>query len=233
MRFLRRLRARLALDQQSVTNDTNTGDVPDMYARAETRILVGLGNPGQQYAHTRHNAGWMVIDEIARRSGAPASKKRFHAEISEVRYHDVRLVLVKPQTYMNDSGKAVRETLGWYKVKPEDCLIVVDDLDIPFGRLRLRPDGSAGGHNGLKSIFAETGTTGFPRLRVGIGRPRHANSQAIGHVLSGFSKEESPHLTTVLEAAADTVDMWLDSGLLVTMNATNGVPSVVSTDDAE
>jgi PTH1 family peptidyl-tRNA hydrolase len=199
-----------------------------MYARASTRIVVGLGNPGQQYARTRHNAGWMVIDEIAHRASAPAAKKRFHAEISEAQYHGVRLVLVKPQTYMNESGRAVREILSWYKASPQDCLLVVDDLDIPFGRLRLRPDGSAGGHNGLKSIFADTGTTAFPRLRIGIGRPQHARAQAIGHVLSAFSKDEQPYLATVIDAASNTIDMWLNEGLLATMNATNGVPSVIS-----
>ena len=207
--------------------DENVEEPSDMYARADTRIIVGLGNPGVKYAHTRHNAGFMVIDEIASRSAARAIKKRFHAELTEVRYLGYRLVLAKPQTFMNDSGITVRELLNWYKVTPKELMIVVDDLDIPFGRLRLRPDGSAGGHNGLKSIFRETGTTAFPRLRVGIGRPKHEGAQSIGHVLSTFSTEEAPNLPKVIAASADTLEMWLKEGLLASMNAINGVPSVI------
>lgn len=199
-----------------------------MYARAETRIIVGLGNPGRQYANTRHNAGWMVIDEIAKRAGATGSRHRLHAEIMEARYKGYRVVLAKPQTYMNDSGKSVRELLNWYKASTDDLLVIMDELDLPFGRLRLRPDGSAGGHNGLKSVIRETGTSDFPRLRIGIGRPEQAGKQAIGHVLSTFSPEEQALLNSVITAAADTVDGWLEDGLLVTMNAINGVSSVVS-----
>src|SRR5690606_3819412 len=109
----------------------------DMYARAETRIIVGLGNPGRQYANTRHNAGWLVLDELMKRASAPSPRNRLQAEISEVRYKGVRLVIAKPQTYMNESGKSVSQLLKWYKVDPTDMIVVVDDLDIPFGRLRL------------------------------------------------------------------------------------------------
>lgn len=199
-----------------------------MYARAETRIIVGLGNPGRQYANTRHNAGWMVIDEIAKRAGASGARNRLQAEIIEARYKGYRLVLAKPQTYMNDSGRSVRELLNWYKVSSDDLLVVMDELDIPFGRLRLRPDGSAGGHNGLKSVIREIGTDQFPRLRIGIGRPEQAGKQAIGHVLSTFAPDEQAQLGNVITAAADTVDGWLDDGLLATMNAINGVSSVIS-----
>lgn len=198
-----------------------------MYARAETRIVVGLGNPGKKYANTRHNAGWLVLDGLAKRSGAPSPRSRFQAEISEVRYQDFRLVIVKPQTYMNESGKAVSQILNWYKAKPEEMLVVVDDLDIPFGRLRMRPGGSPGGHNGLKSINRDIGTTEYPRLRVGIGRPNHPGSQAIGHVLGNFSVEEAAHTELVFSAATDAIDMWLNDGILVTMNAINGVSSVI------
>lgn len=200
----------------------------NMYERAETRIIVGLGNPGRKYANTRHNAGWLVLDELARRSGAPSPRSRFQAEISEVRYKEFRLVLVKPQTYMNESGKAVRQVLNWYKVKPEDMLVLVDDLDIPYGRLRLRPGGSPGGHNGLKSINQDIGTTEYPRLRIGIGRPSHPGAQAMGHVLGNFSAEEVADGDRVFGAAADAIDMWLDDGILITMNTVNGVPSVIS-----
>lgn len=199
----------------------------DMFSRAETRIVVGLGNPGRQYANTRHNAGWLVLDELAKRASAPSPRNRLQAEITEARYKDVRLVIAKPQTYMNDSGKSVVQLLNWYKASPDDLLVVVDDLDIPFGRLRLRPGGSPGGHNGLKSINRETGTTEYPRLRVGIGRPNHPRGKAIGHVLGAFSEDERQHTDTVFSAAADVVEMWLDEGILATMNATNGVASVI------
>lgn len=199
----------------------------EMFERGETRVIVGLGNPGKEYAATRHNAGWMVIDDLARRWNAPTSKKRMHAQISEVRRNGDRMVLVMPQTYMNESGRAVREILGWYKVKPENCLVVVDDLDIPFGQLRVRPNGSAGGHNGLKSIFRDTGTQEFPRVRVGIGRPKSESGHTIGHVLSRFNADEQAQLPKVIDAASDAVEQWLDEGLLATMNAINGLPSVI------
>ena len=200
----------------------------DMYGRAETRIIVGLGNPGRQYANTRHNAGWMVLDELAKRSGAPSPRSRFQAEISEINYKGFRLVMVKPQTYMNESGKSVRQILNWYKTDPDEMLVIVDDLDIPFGRLRVRPGGSPGGHNGLKSINRDIGTTEYPRLRVGIGRPNLPSGRAIGHVLGSFSAEERADAHQVFGAAADAVDMWLEEGILATMNAINGVPSVIS-----
>ena len=199
-----------------------------MYARAETRIVVGLGNPGRKYANTRHNAGWLVLDELAKRSGAPSPRSRFQAEISEVRYKDFRVVMVKPQTYMNESGKSVSQILNWYKVEPVDMLVVVDDLDIPFGRLRMRPGGSPGGHNGLKSINRDIGTTEYPRLRVGIGRPNHPGGQAMGHVLGNFSPDEQAQASQVFGAATDAIDMWLDEGILATMNEINGVASVIS-----
>ena len=199
----------------------------DMYAPAEPRIIVGLGNPGRQYANTRHNAGWMVLDELAKRASAPSHRNRLQAEISEVKYKGFRLVIAKPQTYMNESGKSVSQILNWYKVKPEQMLVVVDDLDIPFGRLRMRPGGSPGGHNGLKSINRDIGTTEYPRLRIGIGRPNHPGGRAIGHVLGPFSPEEKAGADQVFGAAVDAIDMWLEDGILVTMNTINGIPSVL------
>lgn len=190
-----------------------------MFDRGRTKIVVGLGNPGRQYAETRHNFGFFVVDELAKRTNAPSSRKRMNAEISEARFGGDRLVLVMPQTYMNDSGIAVREIMRWYKVAPEDVLVVVDDLDLRFGQLRLRARGSAGGHNGLKSIFQETGTQEIPRLRVGIGR---SGNHAIGHVLSKFSKDERERLPEVIGDAADAVEAWLQKGITEAMNAVNG-----------
>lgn len=186
---------------------------------SETIVIVGLGNPGREYAATRHNFGFMIADELARRAGASGSKHRFKAEIAEGRLNGRKLVLVKPQTYMNLSGHAVREVAQWYRVPVERILIIVDDLDQPFGQIRLRAKGSAGGHNGLKSIFAQLGTTEVPRLRIGIGR---TSSQAISHVLSRFSPEEQAALPGVIDEAADAAELWARKGIYEAMNLVNG-----------
>jgi len=193
-------------------------DEAPMPADSRTRIIVGLGNPGRQYADTRHNMGFFVVDELARRVNAPESRKRFRAEISEARRDADRFVLVMPQTYMNESGVTVREIVRWYKVAHTQVLIVVDDLDLPFGQIRLRARGSAGGHNGLKSIFGLLGTQEIPRLRIGIGR---GPGEAKAHVLARFSREEEAHLPAVIAAAADVVERWADYGMVDAMNVAN------------
>lgn len=188
-------------------------------SRTETIVIVGLGNPGREYAATRHNLGFMVADELTRRAHADGSKRRFKAEIAEGRLAGARLVVVKPQTYMNLSGHAVREVAQWYRVAVDRILVIVDDLDQPFGQIRLRARGSAGGHNGLKSIFAQLGTTEVPRLRIGIGR---TSSQAISHVLSRFSPEEHAALKRVIDEAADAAELWATKGVVEAMNLVNG-----------
>lgn len=192
---------------------------PEMPGPADTRLIVGLGNPGREYAQTRHNAGFMVIDALARKWGAPESRKRFKSEISEVRLGDNRVVLLMPRTYMNASGVALREAMNWYKVKRENILIVVDDLDQPFGQLRIRARGSAGGHNGLSSIIEQLGSTDVARLRIGIGR-----SKAVprAHVLSRFTPEERSRLDEIVVNAIDAVELWLHKGVIEAMNAING-----------
>jgi PTH1 family peptidyl-tRNA hydrolase len=133
------------------------------------KVIVGLGNPGREYATTRHNLGFMVVDELLRRAGGGLFRKRFKADLVDIMHEAEKLVLVKPQTYMNLSGHSVRETAGWYKVPRQDILIVLDDLDLPFGSIRMRADGSAGGHNGLKSVTEQLGGRDIPRLRSGSG----------------------------------------------------------------
>ena len=152
------------------------------------KVVIGLGNPGSQYERTRHNIGWMVLDRLADRAGLSGRQKSRDASVTvRGRYQDLDLALVKPTTYMNLSGVAVRKVLARDHVPLEDMLVVVDDFDLPLGRLRLREEGSAGTHNGLRSIVAEMGTQKFPRLRVGIGG--HGGS-AIDHVLSAFAADE-------------------------------------------
>jgi len=189
-----------------------------MPADTNTRIVVGLGNPGSRYADTRHNLGFFVIDELAKRVSAPESRRRFKAEVSEARRANSRFILVKPQTFMNESGVAVREVTNWYKTEPERVLIVVDDLDIPFGQIRIRARGSAGGHNGLKSILGHIGTQEIPRLRIGIGRGPNA---PIAHVLSRFAPSERADLAKVVSTAADIVEIWHDRGIVEAMNIAN------------
>ena len=213
MQFLRSL----LRPTQSVPPD-DFEDSDSMPPSNATRLLIGLGNPGRQYANTRHNAGFFVIDELARRWNAPTSKPRFRGEISEVRRGEVRCVLVMPQTYMNESGLTVREAVQWYKTPLDQVLVVVDDLDLPFGEVRLRARGSAGGHNGLKSVFQLLGTQEISRLKVGIGRPRSAT---ISHVLSLFAPEEEAQLATVVGYAADVAERWLERGVIETMNVAN------------
>jgi PTH1 family peptidyl-tRNA hydrolase len=174
------------------------------------KVVVGLGNPGRQYAETRHNIGWMVLDRLAERarwSDRPA--RGTSAAIASGRYRGLDLALVKPHTFMNLSGTAVRKALVRFRAPLEEVLVVVDDFALPFGKLRLREAGSSGGHNGLESIIEELRSDRFARLRVGIGEP---GGPAVDHVLSRFSAEERRALDEVIDAAADAVEDWARVG---------------------
>ncbi len=174
------------------------------------KIVVGLGNPGKQYEDTRHNVGWMVLDRLAERAGwVGHARARDAAASVHGRYRDLDLMLVKPTTFMNLSGLAVRKVLARQRAPLDDLLVVVDDFDLPLGRIRLRAEGSAGTHNGLRSIVGELSTQKFARLRVGIGEPSAA---AIDHVLSRFTSDERKVLDEVLDAAADAVEDWAREG---------------------
>ncbi len=173
------------------------------------KIVVGLGNPGRQYAETRHNIGWMVVDRLADRAGWGGGKERDAARVVWGRYRGLDVELVKPLTFMNESGLAVRKVLARERAQLEDLLVVCDDFALPFGRLRLREAGSAGGHNGLRSIIGELGNQRFARLRVGIGEP---SRDAVDHVLNRFSGPERRDLDVLLDAAADAVEDWAREG---------------------
>lgn len=185
------------------------------------KIIVGLGNPGREYASTRHNLGFMVVNELARRLGAASTRTRFRAELSEAHVDGEKVVLVKPQTYMNLSGSAVRETAHWYKTKPEELLVIADDIELPFGALRMRGGGGSGGHNGLKSIFAELGTDQVPRLRIGVGR---GSGDATRQVLTRFAADEERALPELIQTAADCALGWVRDGVVLTMNRCNRKP---------
>lgn len=183
--------------------------------------MVGLGNPGPEYARTRHNLGFRVAEELARRWSADRWTKRRDARIALARGRGV--VLVEPQAYMNASGVPTLGVATFYKVPPPRMLVVVDDLDLPFGRLRMRERGSAGGHNGLKSLIAVFGTE-FPRLRIGIGRDRE-RPDAIGHVLGAFTDAEKERLPEIIERAVAGVETWLRDGPVAAMNLVNAPDS--------
>jgi PTH1 family peptidyl-tRNA hydrolase len=182
------------------------------------KMIAGLGNPGREYAKTRHNLGFMIVDELARRAAATPGRSRFKAEITDATIAGERVVLLKPQTYMNLSGHAVREAAAWYKVAKTDILVVYDDLDLPFGAIRMRAEGSAGGHNGMKSIAEQLGGNAIPRMRIGIGR---GHGVAVAQVLSRFAAEEERLLPEIIAAAADCVTLWLREGIVAAGNRCN------------
>jgi len=184
------------------------------------RLIVGLGNPGETYRDTRHNIGFMVLDEIARRMGAAfREEKRWSGLVAKF----TGGYLLKPLTFMNDSGRSVQAVGHFYKASPAQTLVVYDDVDLPLGRLRFRTSGSAAGHNGIRSLISSLGSDEFPRLKVGIspadGRP--AGERMVGHVLGKFSTEERPVLQTVIQRAADAVLSAVDRGLETAMNVFN------------
>ncbi len=167
------------------------------------QLVVGLGNPGAKYAGTRHNVGFMALERLAAQEGSAfRNQPKLHGLLAEVGQGERRLRLLMPQTYMNDSGRSIRAALDWFSLTAENLLVVVDDMDLPLGRLRLRQSGSAGGHNGLRSTISHLGTQDFPRLRIGIGapadNPAERKARTVGHVLGKFSPAEQPTLDAVL-----------------------------------
>lgn len=185
----------------------------------DLQLLVGLGNPGEKYADTRHNVGFMVLERIAARGSSVAfrNQPRLRALLAEVGSGGDRMRLLMPQTYMNESGRAIRAALDWYRLDPSQLLVLVDDMDLPLGRLRLRASGSAGGHNGLRSIIQHLGSQEFARLRIGIGapadNPAERRARTISHVLGRFSAEERPLLEAVLAEVERGVALIRRSGL--------------------
>ncbi len=176
-----------------------------------TKLIVGLGNPGSKYQWTRHNAGFMVLDELSRVSGIPVTKKRFSGFYGEGNWKNERLLLLKPQTFMNLSGQSVAEALRFHKLGLKDLLVIHDDLDIPFGRVKLKESGGHAGHNGLRSMISELGGGGFARVRVGIGRPRFGD--AADYVLSPFSNDERAELASLVDGIIELLDLYLSEGL--------------------
>jgi peptidyl-tRNA hydrolase, PTH1 family len=186
------------------------------------QLIVGLGNPGTKYAQTRHNVGFDLLDILAKRWQVNFSdRKQFQGIYGEgFGNHNAKVRLLKPQTFMNLSGQSVRSTTDWFKLSPESVLVVYDDLDLPLGKIRLRLSGSAGGHNGMKSIISHLGTQNFPRVRIGIGKSC-GEKDTISHVLGKFSMIETPIVSDVLYLVNDAIEMSLKQGVEKTMSLYN------------
>ena len=189
------------------------------------KLVVGLGNPGKRYESSRHNVGFMVADAWANRHGILISRKRAWAFMgeadAEVDGSSVHVLVAKPRTFMNASGESVGEMVHRHHVKPEDVVVVYDEMDLPLGRIRVREKGSAGGHKGMGSIIGLLNTDGIPRLRIGIGRPGMAIPDAIGHVLGDFEPDEAEAVTQAVDRACDAIDEMLARGPQAAMNRFN------------
>lgn len=183
------------------------------------RLVVGLGNPGSRYEKTRHNLGFGVIDTLAARWRIDVSRQKFHAWLGDGEVAGQRVVLLKPATFMNLSGLAVRAATAFYKLSPQELIVVLDDLDLPVGKVRVRAAGSSGGHRGLENIIALLGTDAFCRVRIGIGGD--AKREAVEHVLSEFAPAERERVDAAVSRAADAVECWLAEGVAAAMNKFN------------
>ncbi len=192
---------------------------------AEIRLVVGLGNPGREYAETRHNLGFKVIESLELALGIDARQRKFNARLGEGRHLDRKVILMKPWTFMNRSGEPVAAAVGFYKLALRDLIVVVDDMALETGMIRVRASGSAGGHNGLADIIEKLGTDAFARCRVGIGARR--SPDAVEHVLGRPESEEKPVLNRAILQARDAVLCWLEFGVDKTMNEFNRTPETL------
>ena len=182
-------------------------------------LIAGLGNPGREHARDRHNVGWMVVDELARRHAA-SFKSKFSGRLAETRIGDARVALLEPETYMNESGRSISAAARFFKVEAEDVLVVHDDVDLEVGRLQARLDGGLAGHNGLRSISQALGTSDFVRLRIGVGRPGRGDPRPVAdYVLSPFESHDDPD--EIVSRSADAVEMLLAEGLAETQQTFN------------
>ena len=184
------------------------------------KLIAGLGNPGAEYAKTKHNAGFLLVDALAEKLGADAWRERYDALVLDARMGGENVLLVKPLTYMNESGRAIGPLLDWYKLGPEDLIVAHDDMDLPVGTIRIRKKGSAGGHNGIKSILAHVGDEHFVRVRIGIGRPLPGWT-VIHHVLAPFLPEDVPKIKEAVDRLVPAVECMVTEDVDLAMNRFN------------
>lgn len=184
------------------------------------KLIIGLGNPGKEYEHTHHNVGFDIIDRLAEKWGVSLNQQKFNAMYSIIHRPEGKVMLMKPLTYMNLSGEAVQPMMDYYDIAVEDIVVIYDDLDLEKGKLRLRQKGSAGGHNGIKSLIQHIGTQNFNRIRVGISRPPQG-MKVPDYVLSKFSKQEQPLMEEAFDHAANACEYWLEKPFTEVMNVFN------------
>ena len=190
--------------------------------KTDSWLIVGLGNPGKQYEHTRHNCGFRALDILAQKLNCKVDKGKFQGIYGQTTYKGSKLFLLKPQTYMNLSGKSVLQLSAYYNIPPSRIIVLFDDISLVPGRLRIRADGSAGGHNGIKSLIQELGSQDFPRVKIGVGAKPHAEQDLADWVLSAFSAQEEKALAFALENAADAALAIMDEGVPAAANRYNG-----------
>lgn len=193
-----------------------------MGAGKESWLIVGLGNPGREYERTRHNTGFRAMDLLAEKLGCKVDKAKFQGLYGQTAYNGCKLFLLKPQTFMNLSGRSVLQLSAYYSIPPERIVVMFDDISLAPGRLRIRPDGSAGGHNGIKSIIGELGSQNFPRVKIGVGAKPNPEFDLAAWVLSTFSAKEEKDLSFALENAAEAALTIVDRGVSEAANKFNG-----------
>ena len=190
--------------------------------KGESWLIVGLGNPGKDYERTRHNAGYRALDVLAGKLGCKVDKGKFQGIYGQTNYDGKKLFLLKPLTYMNLSGRSVLQLSAYFQIPPQRIIVLFDDISLEPGRLRIRADGSAGGHNGIKSIISELGSQEFPRVKIGVGAKPHPEQDLADWVLSTFSASEDKALTSALDRAADAALCIIDRGVPESANRYNG-----------
>lgn len=189
---------------------------------SDTWLIVGLGNPGKEYARTRHNAGFRAIDYLAESLGCKIDKLKFQGLYGQTTYRGKKLLLLKPQTFMNSSGRSVLQLSAYFHIPPQKIIVLFDDISLEPGRLRIRAEGSAGGHNGIKSIISELGSQDFPRVKIGVGAKLHPEQDLADWVLSNFSANEEKALSAALEKAGEAALCIIEKGVPESANRFNG-----------
>ena len=186
-------------------------------------LIVGLGNPGKQYENTRHNCGFRALELLGQKLCCKIDKSKFQGLYGQVQYNGTKVFLLKPMTYMNLSGKSLLQLSAYFSIPPQRIIVIYDDISLPLGKLRIRGDGSAGGHNGIKSIISELGSQEFPRIKIGVGGKAHPEQDLADWVLSSFTKEEDKQLTIALERSIEAALSIIDYGISATANSYNGL----------
>ncbi|HLD75368.1 MAG TPA: aminoacyl-tRNA hydrolase [Bdellovibrionota bacterium] len=176
--------------------------------------VCGLGNPGEKYEHTKHNIGFIILEHLAHKFDFKFSQKKFNSSVAEVSIHDKKVLFIKPQTFMNRSGEAIKQSVSFYKTDLKQLLVIHDEIDFPFGKIKLKFDGGDAGHNGLNSIIEELGTASFHRLRIGIGRPA-MKEEVSSYVLSPFSSEQEMKLFQVINQACDEIGKFIERSIVL------------------